>query len=370
MQLGPLARALALTSGRAVAERAAPLASVVGVGAAVVFGGSGMHPRDLVVMLGASRPFRAGMWAAWIALATPAVASAFDAPGTVTLRSLRPPRALFALLIVLLAAAQLPWIALFAAGAGPLAALAAALEAVAATAALTAIRSSRGRALFALTATIVVAGVPPLVALAPGAALAWAATRCAWREALEARTAIRLVRRAPAAVALALAEIASTVRGSLARVEGAAMVVLAAGGALALTLRNDPDAHPFARALAVLAAPLAAACALLAAPALEVESRMRNVLRPARTTALTVAIAAALALAAPTSAFAATAGGVAVAAAHAPVGLPFATAAWALPIAAVTSAWSRRASRARRPSTFVLGVLVIAVVFTLVPASC
>jgi len=370
MHLRSLARVVIATSGRAVLVRASPLVAAVGIGAAIVFGGSGMHPRDLVLMLASSAPFRLATWAAWIAMAMPAAAAAFDAPGTVTLRALRPPRAIFAMLALLLAALQVPWISLYAIGAGPLDALAAALLGVAATAAASSIRSRRGLAFLVATAVVIGLAPPAPLALGPAALLAWSATRNAWREALEARPSVRIVRRSSPAISLASAYVARMARSALARVQAAGIVVLAAGGALALTLRNDPDARPLQRTLVVLALPLATACALLAAPAVETEAALRPILKQARTSGLTLFVATALALATPTSAFAATAGTVATLGAHAPATLPIAAIAWVLPIACAMAAWSRRASRARRPSTFVIGAIAIGVAFTLVPASC
>lgn len=189
MDLRSLARVVVATSGRAILVRAVPLLAAVGIGAAIVFGGSGMHPRDLVLMLASSAPFRLAAWAAWIAMATPAAAAAFDAPGTVTLRALRPPRAIFAMLALLLAALQVPWISLYAIGAGPLDALVAALLGVAGTAAASSIRSRRGLAF--LVATVVVIGLAPPATL-PIAAIAWvlpiACAMAAWsRRASRAR---------------------------------------------------------------------------------------------------------------------------------------------------------------------------------------
>jgi hypothetical protein len=370
MELRPLARALISTSGRAVAARAVPLACASAIGAAIVFAPQGLRTRDVVALSDGSAGFRVGLFATWVVLATPAAAAAFGAPGTVMLRSLRPPRPFFAMLAVLLALAEAPWIALFARGGGVSRGALAALLAVAGTASASALRSRRGLSLFAATMALVVVRPPAAVALPAAAALAWLAVRVAWSEAVEARPGVRMVRRSPPALALASAYVAATMRGAQARVRAAAVVVLGAGGALALTLRNDPDARPLPRTLVVLAFPLAVACALLAAPAIETEKRLAPLLRSLRVPAATLALATALALAAPSSAFAATAGAVACAASHGPVSVALAAWLWALPIAASVALWARRASRARRPSTFVLGVLVIATLFTLVPASC
>ncbi|HEY2368249.1 MAG TPA: hypothetical protein VGH87_17745 [Polyangiaceae bacterium] len=354
MVLG-LARALMSTSGRAVAVRAVPLLMGVGLVAAIVFGGHGVPASLVVKMMHASLGVRLSMFVAWTVAAAPAAMRAFDAPGTITLRSLRPPRApLFAILVVIVCAAQAPWIALasstgFASGA------------VAAFVACAATTSLPG---FASALALVAIDPPSAIAIGPAFVLAIFSVRHAWRHALEQRAAVPIVRRAPPAIALAMTYVARILRVGRARLNAAAMLVFAGEGALALSLRNDPDARPIARALSVLAFPLAIAAALLAAPAVETEARLRPLLRSTRTKTRAVALAMILALATPSSALAATAS-----VAFAP-SVTLVSVGYALVIASAVAVWARRAARARRSSTFILGVAVIATAFTIAGAAC
>jgi hypothetical protein len=350
-----LARALFSTSGRAVAVRAVPLVISVGLVAAIVFGGHGVPPSLIVAMMHHSIGVRLAMFVAWVILASPAALRAFDAQGTITIRALRPPRApLFATLLVLVCAAQAPWIAL-ASSTGFMAGAVAALLACAATTSLPG---------FAGALALVAIDPRSPIALVPAFALALLSIRHAWRRALEQRAVVPIVRRAAPAIALAMTYVARMVRAARARLQAAAIVVFAGEGALALSLRNDPDARPVARALAVLAFPLAIAAALLAAPAIETEARLRPLLRSTRTKTATLTLATVLALATPSTALAATAS-----VALAP-SVGFVSAAYAVVIASAIAVWARRAARARRSSTFILGVAAIATAFTIAGTAC
>ncbi len=371
MKAGSLARALLVTSGRAVALRAVPLACGVGIAATVLFAGNGLRAADVVAMMHGSLAVRAALWAAWTAAATTAIAPAYDAPGTRTLRSSRPPPALLAAMLLLLAvAAQLPWSLLFLRGGGAAAgALAALLAAAASASAFAASRARAGALLLLAVAGLIAADLPPAVAIAPAAALAITSARVAWRSALQQPGALRLVRRAPAPVALALAYLARMTRAARGRLQSAAVLVFAAGGGLALSLRHDAEARPVPRALLVFALPLSVACGMLAAPAVETEARLRPVLRATRTRALVLGAAMTLALATPSTALAAGAGAMAATVSHTPHTVTLASAAWAVLIAASVAWWARRAARARRPSVFLAGVVAIGAAFTAAAAS-
>jgi hypothetical protein len=369
-----LARAVMTTSGRAAAVRAVPLFGAIAMASMIIFAGHGLRASDVVTVMRGSLGVRACMWLAWIALATPAVASTFDAPGTRTLRAIaRAPRdaaILRALVLAIVIAVQAPMIMLFARGAGALDAIASALIGASACASAAAIaRSRRAIVALAITAAFVAIDHATFVVV-PAALLAWLAVREAWRSAFEQRGAVRIVRRSPPAIALASAYVARMIRSARGRLQSAAIVVYAGGGALALTLRNDPDARPVQRALVVLALPISIACALLAAPAIETEARLVPVLRATRTRGLTLACATVLALVAPSTAFAGTASALAAVASRSPHTMTLASIAWAALIASAIGTWARRASRARRSSAFLVGVVVIASVFTAVAASC
>jgi len=369
-----MVRIVAATSGRAVLARAVPLFGAIGIGAAIVFAANGLRAAVAVRAMHESLGVRAAIWIVWIALATPATSAAFDAPGTRTLRSIaRKSAALVACVVALVALVQAPMVALFARGDRAPAAVAVALLGTAACAAASvAWRSRRALAILAGTCAVVAIdrALPPLVAIAPAALLAWHAVREAWRSALEERPSTRIVRRAPPAIALAMAYVARMIRDARGRLQSSALVTSLGGGVLALSLRNDPDARPVQRALVVLALPISTACALLAAPAIETEARITPTLRATRTKPLTVALAMILAIAAPSTAFAGTASAVAAVASSAPQTVTIATMAWAAIIASSIALWARRASRARRSSTFLVGTIVIASAFTAAAASC
>ena len=350
-----LVRALVTTSGRAVAVRAVPLVIAVGIVSAIVFGGHGVQASMVVAMMHHTLGARVLMFVAWAMLAAPASLRAFDAPGTITIRALRPPRVpLFATLLLLVCLAQTPWIAL-AARAGWLAGACAGLLACAATTSLPG---------FAGALAIVAIDPSPAIALPAALVVSILSLRHAWRHALDQRGVVPIVRRAQPALALAMTYVARIVRVARARLNAAALVVFAGEGALALSLRNDPDARPVARALTVLAFPLAIAAALLAAPAIETEARLRPLLRSTRTKTGAIALATVLALATPSSALAATAS-----VALAP-SVTLVSTAYAFVVASAVALWARRAARARRSSTFILGVAAIATAFTIAGTAC
>src|SRR6516164_7551249 len=83
-----VARAVLVTAGRPALSRGLAVGAAIGVVGTIVFAGNGMKASDLVHLFHVSWGVRASLWAAWTLLATPAIASAFDAPGTRILRSL------------------------------------------------------------------------------------------------------------------------------------------------------------------------------------------------------------------------------------------------------------------------------------------
>ncbi len=360
-----IVRAVGATSGRAVAPRALALVSAVATGAAIVFAPNGLRARDLVAIMHTSPAARLALWTAWTVLATPSVAAAFDAPGTRSLRSLRLGRAHVVILTVLVVAIQAPWGALFARAEGAAAGAHASLLAAAlCTSACVLRRPAPGAVVFAGAATLAMVDASAWLTLVPALGAAYVGTATAWRHALERRPSLRIVRRAPAAIALASTYLVRVVRVARARLHASATIMLAAGGALVLTLRNDPDARPLQRTLVVLALPLTIVCGLLAKPVVETEARLKPLLRSTRTRPVTLLVAATLALAAPSSAFAATAGVVAAHAAHVTSTLPVAAFGWAVAIALSVAVWARRSAR------LFLGAVLIAALFTAGAALC
>jgi hypothetical protein len=366
----PLARFVIATSGRAVLVRLVPLFGGIAIASTILFAGHGLNASDVIASMHRSLAARLTMWLVWLALATFPVSAAFAAPGTRVLRSLactdRKSRvAIVGLLVILLAAAQAPVIVLCARGEDVASAFVAALLAVS----LCASASSRNLVVFGFAGALVVIDRAPLsFLLAPP--LACASVQHAWSSAFMGRSAIRIVRRSPKPIALALAYLARMIRSARARLHAAAVFVLAAGAALALSLRNDPDARPVQRALVVFAFPLSLACSLLVSPALETESLLLPLVRSTRTKALTLALAMALALAVPSTAFAATASTAAAVASHAPPEMIAACIAWSILIATAIGLWARRSRNARRSSTFMIGSIAIAATLTFMAASC
>lgn len=353
--------------------RGAALFGALALPAAIIFAPHGLRAEDLVRSMHQSLATRGALWTLWIVLATPASSAAFMAPGTRTLRSLRiSAGSTIAALVFMLLFLQTPWMLLFAYGENVASAVARGLTAVALeTSAFSARRSRRGALIFSASALLVIFDSRASLALGPAALLAFASTHLAWRVALEETSAHRIVVRAPPVVALASAELARAIRSAPARLHAATLIMLAGGAALGLSLRNDLPERPLSRALTVLATPIAIACALIAAPALETELRLRGILRSIRIRSLTLTAAMALAIATPTSALAATAGAIARSTSQSQSSsLVLVCAAWSLPVAVCVAAWARRSATARRSSTFVIGVAVIAAVFTAIGATC
>jgi hypothetical protein len=365
-------RALLVTAGRPVLQRALAFWTAIGVVAAVIFGGNGMKARDLAHLFHGGVGARVTLAIAWVVLATPVVSCAFDAPGTRTLRSLPVPRrAWVGMLVALLLVTQAPCGILFARADGPIAGVVEMLLAVAIEAALVAATRRPRFALVAIAATaLVVLDVRPILAAIPAAGLATASVAAAWRVALDGGGRdLRMTRATTPVLVLAIAHLLRIVRIARARLALSAGSAAVGALALGLSLHNDPPARPVARALAVLALPLTVCAAVLVAPVRETEDRVRALARVTRTRWTTLLAAFALALITPSSALAATAGAIAGAFAHLP-SLPLggAAGAWAVPIACAVAAWARWHDRRTRrsPALFVIGVGAVAVLATFV----
>lgn len=363
------ARAVFATAGRPVLLRAIALGTGVGVLAAIFFAPNGIRAADVARWMHASVFVRASLWAAWVALATPVVASALDAPGTRTLRSLVRRRTLVIAVTILFAAAQLPWAILFARGSGIAAAANALLLAVALESSLVAATRRPRHAIFTAAASaLVVADLPAFLTLLPAAALAYASTAAAWRSPPIARaSSLRFSRPTFPALAIALAQLLAIARTARARISTAALTASIGCATLYLSWRNDPPLRPIERALVVLTLPLCIVASVLVAPALGVESRLRPHLRATRTPARVVFLGLAIALSAPTVALGATSSAVAVSlAGTSPWPVAAVASAWAGVVASAIAAWARRHDRTARrdPATFVIGVVVVASVLT------
>ena len=260
-----LGRALSLTTARAFVPAASALLAGTFLFAAIPFGGNGIHPADVVGMMARWPAARATLWAIWLALSSPVCARLVAASWVRTLPV--PPERGHAVIwaVALGMIAQLPWMVLFGLGDGPLRGMANGLLALA-----LGLAAVTGAALYAtLAASAALVPSNALAAFVVAAALAALTARRAWVAGpREAGAPLRVVRRAPAPVAVALAASVSLLRGH--RVVAVRAACLCAGFALLAGLlhENQPaDARSeLARALGVLAIPSSIVAAWLGIP--------------------------------------------------------------------------------------------------------
>jgi hypothetical protein len=358
-------RLLLSVVGRPAIVRAGATLAAVGLPIAVVFSPSGMRARDLVHAMATSPALRVVLWASWLLLAAPATCAAFDAPGAITLRSLRLPRApRLAALLALASVVHLPWGVLFARGAGVLEAAGALLVAVAIETAVFAGSRRRRRLLLALPGCVLALWpAPALVALVLGGALAVLGVELAWRTAPERdASAWRLTRPTRPVFALFILFFLRIVRAARSRLPIATLLG-SLGGAGLLTLRSDPTPHPVPRALAIMAVPLVVASALFVGPLIECERGIHTLLRSLRVRRLTIVAAFLMALATPATSLAASAGGAASALADVePLPLVAGLSLWGIALSCLVGIFGRWHDRTRRrsPVAFAAGVAVIA----------
>ncbi|XYI03235.1 hypothetical protein ACMHYB_27135 [Sorangium sp. So ce1128] len=328
-------RALASTAGKDAVARAMPLYMGLGLVGAIVFGGNGMHPSQLTGLAAESLPFRLALWAVWLLVGTPAARALLRAPSTFFLRALPVPRAhLLSAHALLLAVAEVPWVALWAIGvgapagsaAGALAGCAAGAAAIAAHCMLLARpRGPRELTALSLLAGAILLGAPAALLLACAAPALVVGLRAAFVRAPEVgagREPSLIPSAAPvlggALASLSLAYLAALLRGHRAvLVRAMALAALGAfvGVAYARSIGPLGD-EPLAAASLVALAPFAlCAGAGLAGPVLREERRIAWLLAACGAAAPLRAGAAALAVAAPVTALA-LAHGAAVGALH------------------------------------------------------
>jgi hypothetical protein len=294
-----LARVLTRAAGPPALLRAIPPFMALMLFAAVIFGGNGMHPRDLCAPAASSLPVRAALWAGWLLLTAPAARALLETPTTFFLRALPvPPWQFWAVHGAHLVALQTPWILLFTSGAGPLTGLAQGLAAAAA-AALVVARPVTARELLAvvtLGATLV-AGAPPWLTAPVALGSGTVAVAAAWRRAPEASAragASRVTGSAP--VALGLAHAAVLVRRDAVTLLRGGAAALVGAFVLALALRNNRVTDPALREGLVLAAgaiPLSLATAGVGVKLLDTERHLTWLLLSTAASARLRALAAA-----------------------------------------------------------------------------
>jgi hypothetical protein len=275
-----LALALTRAAGPPALLRAAPPFAALLLFAAVLFGGNGMHPRDLCVVAAAHLGVRAALWAGWLLLTAPAARALLETPVTFFLRALPvPPWQFWLVHGAHLYALQAPWILLFWSGAGVLAGVAQGLAAGAA-AAFVAARPATLREIAAASALAagLAMGAPPAILLPLAAGTGAVAVAAAWTRAPErsARAGASLVT-GSAPIALALAHVAVLIRRDRVALLRGAAAALVGALVLGLSLRNNAVADPAAREELVLAAggiPLSLATGGVAVKLLDTERRL------------------------------------------------------------------------------------------------
>jgi hypothetical protein len=236
----------------------------------VLFGGNGMHPRDVMRIVDLGWGARAGVWLVWLVPLAHVTRAVWDAPESHYLRTLPlSRRALAWVPATLLLAVESPWAVLFGLGAGPLAGARAWLSAAGAHALVFArVRGVRDAVAGLILAAAILVPHPTDVAVsaaatgAVGLAALWA-IGVAWDRAPERRRprVIRWVR------GLVTTNLAAIVRQEGALLWRAAFIVGAGGGIALLGTRNNAVVDPGSAVRLVLAVGAATLVAALGGPA-------------------------------------------------------------------------------------------------------
>jgi len=287
-------RALGLTAGRVFFPPATALLVGVLLASAIVFGGNGVRPADVVDAMRDHPGARLALWGAWLALAVPIGARLVDRSPLRTL----PVRTWHAVAWLVPSAlfVQLPWMVLFGFGEGVVRGLASGLLAVTVGFAMA---SGAYGFLFAALATIA-APVPAYAAAPLGVILSVLAARHAWTSGpLEERGTLRVLRRAPAVVALAVSALLDLARGHRAVFARALALGIGSAAVLRLLAEHQPTDAPLARALAWSALPATIAGAWIAGPVAQHVRRFEPLLQTLGRTPRLLEASAALAVGAP-----------------------------------------------------------------------
>lgn len=277
-------RVLVGVLGRAAGRRAVPVFVGLGMLAGVLFGPTGMSPSTLVRAFHRSLGFRIAFFAAWLVLVLPACASLFRARGSDYLRSLPVPAVVWwAVLVVFLLLLQLPWAALWLAGASGGEAVGAVSVAAALSTLLATYPRRWGERLvgWAVIAGVVyfVVGQPVALWVILGVPTFLLATLVAWdRAPNRARPWDPLIVRGGPILALALAHVAAVWRTNRASVGRAVVVGLLGVGVSALAVRANhlvTVSEIAGFSMAISAVSFAVVAGVLAAPLQEAQRDMR-----------------------------------------------------------------------------------------------
>lgn len=290
-----IALALAVTraAGPPALLRAVPPLAAIGLASAVIFGGYGMSPRDLMRVMTASTGVRVSLWIAWLFVTAPAARALLATPETFVLRALPAPLSWFWIVhaahLVLL---QAPWMLLHAAAGGrvaPLASLAAGLGAAALSAFVVAYPRTPREMLAAIAIAAAVLLGAPWIALLLTAALALAVgVATAFRRAPERVASTgRVWIPASAPLALAITHAAVLARRDAVTLARGATGALLAAIITTLAARNNAaaDHEQEAIVLAASAIPLALAVAGIAGRVLVTERALGWLLSSSGTSA-------------------------------------------------------------------------------------
>lgn len=344
----------------------------VGVPAFVLSAGNGIRAADVVSWSQRSLGFRCALWTGWLVLSGPGLRAVFVAPGALSLRALRVPRApLLIALFGLCAVVESPWVVLFARGSGWAAGFAALTGSVTVGALAVSVWARPRRstlAAIAFAALLIALGPPPaLLALLSSLAVPWA-LHAALGAALEQPALhFKFTRPASPLTALYAVHVLRLLRSERSRLSAAFSAVATAAFGLVWSLRNDPSQRPLQRALIVMALPLTVVSAVGVGPLLESERRMKALLRSLRVRQSAIVAAFLLSIISPSSAFAAASG--AVVSSVTPLGTGascLGLLAWSAALGSLVALWGRCLERRAQRGTgiFFAGVTLIAVLAT------
>lgn len=281
----PLLRALAVTAGRGAFRRSAPFYFAVLIAAGIAFGGNGMDAADLTGLMRRSASVRIPLWGLWLVGSGPAVLALLTEPRLLFLRSLPVPRwRVLAAHALLLLAAELPWVVLFARGEGLLYGLAVAMATMSLHCVWVARPLSRRQEWLTLLSLPVLGAVAlsarPLYLLVTSLACLLFALPQAYVAAPERDSHTRLAflsPRLPSTLALVLAYLALLVRGQRALLLRSMLLTLLAVGISYLAIVNNQVVSTetqAALAIGTLSVPLLLALCSVAAVILRIEAQL------------------------------------------------------------------------------------------------